>query len=95
VNVPDAQLLDATIRAVVLERPPVELDYPQHLCLDKDYDNPTGWETAVDHDETPHIRLIRDERPKSGQNHEPRREQARCAGSSSARVPGSRSAVAS
>lgn len=72
-NVPDAHLLEATITAVVLERPPVELDYPQHLCLDKGYDNPTGWETAVDHDYIPHIRLIRDEGPTPERKHKPRR----------------------
>jgi hypothetical protein len=43
-NVPDAQLLTATIAAVILERPPVDDGWSeQHLCLDKGYDNPTGW----------------------------------------------------
>ena len=41
-NVPDAQLLAATIDALVVERPEPEPDWPQHLCLDKGYDNPTG-----------------------------------------------------
>ena len=36
-NVPDAQLLAATIDAVVVERPEPEPDWPQHLCLDKGY----------------------------------------------------------
>jgi putative transposase len=45
-NVPDAQLLDQTIQAIVLERPEPEEDYPQHLCLDKGYDNETGWAPA-------------------------------------------------
>ena len=62
-NVPDAQLLAATIDAIILERPPVEPDYKQHLCLDKGYDNETGWAACVDHDYEPHIVLIRDERP--------------------------------
>ena len=44
-NVPDAQLLQATIDAIVLERPEPEPDFPQHLCLDKGYDNDTGWES--------------------------------------------------
>jgi len=60
-NIPDAQLLEATIDAVVLERPEPEPDFPQHLCLDKGYDNDTGWETAIDADYTPHIAMIRDE----------------------------------
>ena len=72
-NVHDTKLLDQTLRAVVLERPPVEPDYPQHLCLDKGYDNPTGWETAVDHDYIPHIVLIRDQPPRRQRRHKPRR----------------------
>ncbi len=62
-NVPDAQLLDATIEAIVLERPPVEAGYEQHLVLDKGYDNDTGYGACLDHDYQPHIALIRDERP--------------------------------
>jgi SAM-dependent methyltransferase len=41
-KVPDAQLLAATSDAVVVERPEPEPDWPQHRCLDKGYDNPTG-----------------------------------------------------
>ena len=48
-NVPDHQLLAATIDAVVVERPEPEPDYPQHLCLDKGYDNPIGWRVCLDH----------------------------------------------
>jgi putative transposase len=62
-NVPDAQLLAKTIEAVVLERPPVEAGWLQHLCLDKGYDNEDGWGACVDHEYEPHIALIRDERP--------------------------------
>ena len=60
-NVPDAQLLAATIDAVVVERPEPEEDYPRHLCLDTGYnsDNEAGWGAIVDYDYTPHIRLIR------------------------------------
>jgi putative transposase len=72
-NVPDAHLLAATIEAVVLERPPVEPDYRQHLCLDKGYDNETGWGACVDHEYEPHIALIRDERPARSKRHKPRR----------------------
>jgi putative transposase len=68
-NVPDAKLLDETIRAVVLERPAPEPDYPQHLCLDKAYDNDDGWGACVDHDYIPHIALIRDERPPRPKRH--------------------------
>jgi putative transposase len=72
-NIPDAQLLDATIRAIVLERPDPEPDFPQHLCLDKGYDNETGWGACIDHGYDPHIALIRDERPPRPKTHKPRR----------------------
>jgi transposase len=72
-NVPDAQLLEATIAAVVLERPPVEEDYEQHLALDKGYDNEDGWGACIDHDYVPHIALIRDQRPPRPHRHKPRR----------------------
>jgi putative transposase len=72
-NVPDAQLLEATLDAVIVERPEPEPDYPQHLCLDKAYDNETGWGACVDRDYIPHIALIRDERPERPERHKPRR----------------------
>jgi putative transposase len=72
-NVPDAQLLAETIDAIVLERPPVEEGYEQHLCLDKGYDNDTGWGACLDADYQPHIALIRDERPERPHAHKPRR----------------------
>jgi putative transposase len=72
-NVPDARLLAATIEAVVLARPPVEEGWPQHLCLDKGYDNEAGWSARIDHDYDPHIALIRDERPVRPRHHRPRR----------------------
>jgi putative transposase len=72
-NVPDAKLLASTIEAVVLERPPVEEGWPQHLCLDKGYDNEDGWGACVDHGYEPHIALIRDERPARPKQHPSRR----------------------
>jgi putative transposase len=72
-NVPDAKLLAATIEAVVLERPTVEEDWPQHLCLDKGYDNGDGWGACVDHNYDPHIALIRDERPPRPKRYKARR----------------------
>ena len=57
-NVPDSQLLRATIEAIVVERPEPTTERPQHLCLDKGYDNPTGRQAAVDAKYTPHIRRI-------------------------------------
>lgn len=72
-NVPDAQLLAATLDAVIVERPEPEPAYPQHLCLDKGYDNPTGWEATVERDYEPHIALIRDQRPPRPRRHPARR----------------------
>src|SRR3712207_9447709 len=54
-NVPDAKLLAQTIEAIVLERPEPAPEYPQHLCLDKAYDNDDGWGACVDHDYIPQI----------------------------------------
>ena len=72
-NVPDAQLLEATIDAIVLERPEPEPDFEQHLCLDKGYDNPIGWGTCIDREYVPHITPIRDERPPRPRRHKARR----------------------
>ena len=72
-NVPDAQLLQATIDAIVLERPEPEPDFPQHLCLDKGYDNDTGWETTIGAGYIPHIAMIRDERPPRPKRYKARR----------------------
>ena len=72
-NVPDAQLLAATINAVVVERPEPEEEYPQHLCLDKGYDNETAGGAIVDYDYQPHIQLIRDLRPPRKRRYKPKR----------------------
>jgi len=61
-NVHDTKLLEATLDAIVVERPEPSEDSPQHLCLDKGYDNPTGHEAAADHDYVPHIRRIGEEK---------------------------------
>lgn len=60
-NVPDAQLLAATIEAIVVPRPEPTFAEPQHLCLDKGYDNDHGWGAIVDYDYVPHIRRINEE----------------------------------
>jgi len=60
-NVNDHKLLEATIEAVVIERPdPAERE--QHLCLDKGYDNPTGHEVVERHGYINHIRPIGEDR---------------------------------
>lgn len=58
----DTKLLDATIEAIVVERPIPTEAAPQHLCLDKAYDNPTGEEAVHKHIYIPHIRRIGEEK---------------------------------
>ena len=61
-NVHDTKLLAATLEAIVVERPQPTEERPQHLCLDKGYDNPTGHETVAAYQYTPHIRRIGEEK---------------------------------
>lgn len=42
-------------------RPAPTAEAPQHLCLDKGYDNPTGWQAVETHGYIPHIRRIGEE----------------------------------
>lgn len=69
-NTHDTKLLQQTLDAVVIERPQPTEENPQHLCLDKGYDNPTGRQAAADHGYMPHIRRIGEE--KLDENHEPK-----------------------
>ena len=66
-NVNDHLLLEETIEAIVIERPPPTPEAPQHLCLDADYDNPTGREAAAAGKYTPHIVPVKKE--KRAQKH--------------------------
>jgi putative transposase len=61
-NVHDTKLLEATIEAIVVKRPEPTEEAPQHLCLDKAYDNPTGHQAAAAHGYRPHIRRIGEEK---------------------------------
>ena len=61
-NVHDTKLLKATLEAVVVERPVPTAEVPQHLCLDKGYDNPTGWQATLEANYEPHIRRIGEEK---------------------------------
>lgn len=73
-NVHDTKLLEATLDAIVVERPdPTELE--QHLCLDKGYDNPTGHTATAAAGYTPHIRRIGEEKldPTGAKTHPARR----------------------
>ena len=58
----DTKLLSETLDAVVVERPQPTAENPQHLCLDKAYDNPTGHQAVGEHDYIPHIRRIGEEK---------------------------------
>ena len=60
-NVHDAKLLAETIEAIVVERPDPDA-YPQHLCLDKGYDNPSGRDAAAQAGYIAHIRRIGEEK---------------------------------
>lgn len=61
-NVHDAKLLAPTLDAVIVDRPKPTRAAPQHLCLDKGYDNPSGRAAAAEHHYTPHIRRIGEEK---------------------------------
>src|SRR5205807_10141613 len=54
-NVNDHLLLRETIETIVIGRPAPTPEAPQHLCLDADYDNPTGREAAAAGQYVPHI----------------------------------------
>lgn len=60
-NTHDTKLLERTIDAMIVERPDPR-KHPQHLCLDKGYDNPTGHTTVAAKAYTPHIRRIGEEK---------------------------------
>jgi len=60
-NVRDDKLLAATIGAVVLERPESTEEAPQHLCLDKGYDNRPTRELVQEQGYVAHVRRIGEE----------------------------------
>ena len=72
-NVHDTKLLKETLEAVVVERPKSTRRHPQHLCLDKAYDNPTGHATVAATDYVPHIQAIGEEPPKKSKRRYPAR----------------------
>lgn len=74
-NVHDCKLLEQTIESIVVERPKPTKSSPQHLCLDKGYDNPTGRAAAESGGHTPHIRRIGEEKldNKGRKRHKARR----------------------
>jgi len=58
--------LATTLDAIVVERPPPTEQKPQHLCLDKGYDNAPAEAVATERGYRPHIRRIGEEK-KDGQ----------------------------
>jgi putative transposase len=65
-NVHDTKLLDQTIESIVVDRPKPTQTKPQHLCLDKAYDNPTGKTAVEKHKYSSHIRRIGEEKIGKG-----------------------------
>lgn len=61
-NVPDFKLLEATLDATVVERPAPTEQAPQHLCLDKGYDNAPARGIVQERSYVPHIRGIGEEK---------------------------------
>jgi putative transposase len=74
-NVLERRLLKATIEAIGVERPEPTPERPQHLSLDKGYDNEAGEQAALGARYTPHIRRIGEEKKScdASQGHTPRR----------------------
>jgi putative transposase len=58
-NVHDTKLLAATLEVIVVEGPRPTDERPQHLCVDKGYDNPSGHETVATSQYTPHQQFLR------------------------------------
>ena len=61
-NVRDDKLLAATLDAVVLERSEPTEEAPQHLCLDKGYDNRPTRELVQERGYVAHVRRIGEEK---------------------------------
>jgi len=74
-NVNDHKLLEATIEAMVIERPEPTEQAPQNLCLDKGYDNKSSREVVKKHSYKEHIRRIGEEKldQKGNKKHPARR----------------------
>lgn len=73
-NVNDHKLLEATIEAIVLERPKPTPAEPQNLCLDKAYDNAPSRKVVKKHGYQNHTRRIGEEKlDQQGQKKHPAR----------------------
>jgi putative transposase len=73
-NVNDHKLLEATIEAIVVERPKPTPKRKQHLCLDKAYDNAPSRKVVKQHGYQNHTRRIGEEKlDQQGQKKHPAR----------------------
>ena len=73
-NVNDHKLLEQTLDSIVVERPKATRAKPQHLCLDKGYDNEPSREIVKEHQYQDHIRRIGEERlDQAGEKKHPAR----------------------
>lgn len=61
-NMRDDKLLETTLDAVVTERPEPTEEAPQHLCLDKGYDNRPTRDLVEERSYAAHIRRIGEEK---------------------------------
>ncbi len=70
----DHLLLAATLDAIVVERPVPTEEAPQHLCLDKGYDNQPSQTVLAERHYVAHIRRIGEEKKdEQGQKTHPAR----------------------
>lgn len=70
----DHLLLATTLDAVVVERPAPTPEQPQHLCLDKGYDNAPARQVVAERGYREHIRRIGEEKKDgAGQKTHPAR----------------------
>lgn len=73
-NVNDHLLLAATLDAIVVERPKPAQEDPQHISLDKAFDNEPTRQVLQERGYTPHIRKIGEQKKdETGQKKHPAR----------------------
>ena len=79
-NVNDHLLLAATLDAIVVERPAPTPELPQHLCLDKGYDNALSRQVLEERGYTEHIKRIGEEKKddQGDESHPARRWVHKC-----------------
>ena len=68
--VPDFKLLEATLDAIVVERPSPTDEAPQHLCLDIGYDNEPSRHVLLERGHIAHIRSIGEENDEAAREAE-------------------------